>query len=126
MDSDLMFDLNAASWRHGHADEEAFVEALADRLGKSLADLVRVEREHRLFAKTHSCKRITVDFDGESFVLERTGGRFEARKAKTVRGVVLSSKVLPMKEWLGELSAALSAFAREHEDAHDALKEFLL
>ena len=121
-----MFDLNAAAWRHGHADEEAFVEALADRLEKSLADLVRIEREHRLFSKVHQCKRIAVDFDGETFVLERTGGRFVARRAKAVRGVVLSSRVLPMKDWLGELSASLSAFARDHEDSHDALKEFLL
>ncbi len=126
MDGDLMFDLNAASWRHGHADEEAFVEALAHRLEKSLADLVRIEREHRLFSKSHQCKRIAVDFDGESFVLERAGGRFVARRAKAVRGVVLSSKELAMKDWLGELSASLNAFARDHEDSHDALKEFLL
>jgi hypothetical protein len=120
------FDLNAASWRHGHADEHAFVEALAERLTKSLPDLVTVERDHKMFAKTHNITRIQVTFSGETFSLSHQSGRYVAQKAKSVHGVVLSTKQLNMKEWLDELSTELSNYAREHESERESLEDFLL
>ena len=126
MADDFQFDLNAASWRHGHADEHAFVEALAERLERSLPGLVRITREHRLFGKSRSCTGIEVSFDGDAYTLVLEGARHVPRRARTVRGIVISSKALTMKEWLEELSAAISAYAREHDEARRALEDFLL
>lgn len=126
MDDEMLFDLNAASWRHGHADELAFVEVLASRLEKSLPGLAVVEREHRLFSKAHPVTKIEVRFDQETYLLALEGGRPVGRRAKAVRGIVLSTQTLPMKEWLEEFSRALSRYARENEDARRSLEEFLL
>lgn len=127
MDDSMLFDLNAASWRHGHADEVAFVEALATRLEKSLLGLVEVERDHKLFAKSHHVVKIQVHMDTETFVLElENSGRFASHKAKAVRGVVLSKHAVPLKEWLAELSEALNRYAHENEEARQSLEEFLL
>lgn len=126
MGDDLSFDLGAASWRRDHFDEESFIEGLAQRLERSLPGLARVDREHRLFAKDRPVAGITVELDGQAFVLTRRNGHVETRKSTVVRGVTLSSKPIPMREWLDELSGAITAFAREHEDARTALREFLL
>lgn len=126
MAANQSFDLNAASWRHGHADEATYVEALATRLEKSLPGIVVIERDHRLFAKTHQVKKIEVRFGGEDFVLAQDHSRFVARKAKTVRGVVISSKELPLAQWLEELSVALGEYARDNDEARRTLTEFLL
>lgn len=120
------FDLNAASWRHGHADEATYVEALATRLEKSLVDIVRIERDHHLFAKAHKVVKIEIRFGGEDFVLTQEHGRFVARKAKTVRGVVISSKELSLSQWLEELSSSLADYARDNDEAKRSLTEFLL
>lgn len=126
MGEDILFDLNAASWRHGHADELAYVEALAARLEKSLPDLVRVEREHKLFSKEHPVAKVEVAMEGDTFVLAKEGGRLVARRAKAVRGIVLSTKVVPMMDWLNELSEALNAYVKEHDHARQSLEDFLL
>lgn len=120
------FDLGAASWRHAHTDEVSFVEALADRLERSLPGLVQVERDHKLFAKVHRVVRLAVGFDGDTYILQEAHGRFEARRAKAVGGIVISSKVVPMSEWLSGLSAHVSAYARANENARRALEDFLL
>jgi hypothetical protein len=120
------FDLGAATWRHAHADEGAFVEALADRLLKSLPDLVRVERDHRLFTKTHHIVLIEVCLEGDTYILQSDGRRFQTRKAKQVGGIAISTKAMQMAEWLSELSSSIIAYAHAHEDARRALEDFLL
>ncbi len=126
MPDDLTFDLNSASWRHAVGDETMFVEALADRLQKSLPGLVEVSRDHRLFAKTHHVEKIMVTLGDNAYILLSEGQRFVTRRAKVVRGVVLSSKEIPMTEWLTELSSMLGEYAKEHHDARRALEDFLL
>jgi len=123
---DLSFDLHAATWRHGHADEATYVEALATRLEQALPGLAQVAREHKLFAKSHRVVKIELDLDGDTFVLVEEHGKYVARKSKAVRGIVLSSKVITLGEWLQELSVSLEAYAREHTDSRHTLEEFLL
>jgi len=124
--NEFSFDLSAASWRHGHADEATYVEALAMRLEKSLPGLVQVQRDHHLFAKTHKIVLIEARLSDSVFSLKEERGRFVAQRAKSVRGIVISTKELQLDEWLQELSVALSSYAREHAEAHRALDEFLL
>lgn len=126
MGDDLLFDLSAASWRHGHADEQAYIEALAVRLEKSLPGLVHIERDRRWLAKTHHVIKIEVLLEGERYTLTAEAGRFVARKSKSVRDIVISSKELSLQEWLQELSQALSEYAHQHEDAQRSLEDFLL
>ncbi len=124
--SDLQFDLSAASWRHDARDESAFLEALAQRLDKSLPGLVKIERERKLFSRQHPVVGLEVTLGESSYQLVKEGVSLSAKRAKVVRGIVLSTKVLPFKEWLADLSASLDAYAREHEDARQALEDFLL
>ncbi|MCY0875524.1 MAG: hypothetical protein OWT28_04540 [Firmicutes bacterium] len=126
MADDQSFDLNAATWRHGHADEATYVEALAMRLEKSLPGIAVIERDRRLFSKTHKVTKIEVRFGAEDYVLTQEHTRYVARLAKTVRGIVLSSQELPLSEWLQELSAALADYARQNDEARRTLMEFLL
>ncbi|PWI58069.1 hypothetical protein [Sulfoacidibacillus thermotolerans] len=126
MEDDLQFDLNAASWRHNHEDELAYIEALATRLERSLPDLVVVTRDRKWFSKVHHVVKIELSLGSDTFLLAREGARFLARKAKVVRGIALSSEVMSLKEWLDELSRALSRFANEHEETRQTLEDFLL
>ena len=126
MSDEGAFDLNAANWRHAHMDEQTFVEALADRLSKSLPSLVRVERDHHLFSKTHHVTKIELVMGERTYILISEGGRLVTRHAKAVRGVTLSSREIPMDEWLSDLSEALNEYVKMHEDGRHALEDFLL
>ncbi len=123
---DVSFDLSAASWRHEHADERAYVEALAERLQKSLPDLVRLRHERKWFAKSQTLKELEVLLDNETYVLTLENGSYVARVAKSVGGVILNRKTVPFKEWLNGLSSALSALANHRLEMRKSLEEFLL
>ncbi len=126
MENDLQFDLNAASWRHNHDDELAYIEALAVRLEKSLPDVVVVTRNRKLFSKVQHVVKIELQLGADTFIVTLDGAKIVARKAKTVRGIVLSSEVLSVKEWLHELSQSIGVYANEHEETRQSLEDFLL
>lgn len=124
--TEFSFDLGAASWRHTHADERAYVEALAERLAHALPDLTQIKREHKLFAKEQKLKELAVSIADESFILTLEGNRYVSRVAKTVRGIILARKDVEMQEWLQQLSRALGDFARSNQERQASLQKFLL
>ena len=124
--SEFSFDLSAATWRHSHEDEKAYVEALAERLEKSIPDLVRIKREHKWFSKAQAIKEMEVILDDQSFTLTFENDRFIPRVAKSVRGVVLSRKAVGMQEWLENLSQVLSEVARANQSMRKSMEDFLL
>ena len=123
---DFSFDLSAASWRHAHADERTYVEALAERLEKSLPDLVRVKREHKWFAKTQAISELEVLLGERTYMLSLENDRFVSRVAHSVGGVVLNRKAVSMPEWLDGLSRELSEVARADQDLRKSMEDFLL
>ncbi|WP_067711489.1 hypothetical protein [Ferroacidibacillus organovorans] len=126
MSEDVTFDLGAATWRHAHDDEESYLEALVERLTRSLPSLVTVHRESHLFSKAHPLDRIEVHLDPDTYLLVKEHGRWVPRKAKTVRGIILSTQELSLTEWLDGLSQAITAYAQVHREARQALEDFLL
>nr|NNM89493.1 hypothetical protein [Bacilli bacterium] len=124
--SDLDFDLMSASWRHDARDELSFIVALAERLEKSLPGLTKIDREHKLFSKDRPIVAIEVTFGEQGFRLVKERGSFVARKAKIVRGIVLSTKDIALNTWLEELSQALSSYVNEHHEMRQTLEDFLL
>ncbi|OPG15327.1 hypothetical protein [Ferroacidibacillus organovorans] len=126
MSEDVTFDLGAAAWRHAHGDEESYLEALAERLTRSLPSLVAVHRESHLFSKIHPLSRIEVQLDPDTYLLVKEHARWVPRKAKMVRGIILSTHELSLTEWLGELSQAITTYAQAHREARQSLEDFLL
>ena len=123
---EFSFDLSAASWRHSHADERAYVEALAERLEKSIPDLAHIKREHKWFSKTQTIKELEVNLADQSYTLTLENDRFVPRVATSVRGVVLSRKSVGMQEWLNSLSQVLSKVAQANQSMKKSMEDFLL
>ena len=120
------FDLDAAGLRRAMTDLRAFTEALAARLQGALPDRVGVERRRDgLLATTRHVHQITVRGEGAEYRLLSDKGRLTATKAKTVRGVVISTTELPAPQWLAEVRAEVSARAGAMGEASDVLHDFL-
>lgn len=127
LDDGFTFDLTAAAWRHSMADEKAFVGALATRLEKALPQMTQVEREHKLFSDEHPVREIRVSFETTEYRLsfdKRHG--IVTEKAKVVRGIRLKTDAVEFVEWLSQLSAELTEYARQHEHLREDLEKFLM
>jgi hypothetical protein len=120
------FDLDAAGLRRAESDLRAFMEALAVRLEGALPDRVSVERRRDgLLSASRHVHQITVRGDGGEYRLSFDKGRLAATKAKTVRGVVISTKPQTTPEWLAEVRAEVATLAGEMGAASDVLHDFL-
>lgn len=120
------FDLSAAGLRRSAGDLRAFMQALAVRLEGALPDRVEVKRvRDGLFSKETHVARIEVRGDHAVYRLELAHGGLEATRAKSVRGVVISTAPVSAPEWLAEVRAEVQALARSAETAGDALHGFL-
>ena len=120
------FDLDAAGLRRAQTDLKAFMEALAVRLEGALPDRTVVERRRDgLLSATRHVHEITVRGEGAEYRLRFDKGRLTATRAKTVRGVVISTTEQPVPEWLGEVRAEVAALAGAMGAASDTLHSFL-
>jgi hypothetical protein len=66
-----------------------------------------------------------VQFGDDTFVLSLHNREPATEKIKTVRGITIKRDELPMHQWLGALSDALSAEANRSEEARLALERIL-
>lgn len=127
MEDGFSFDLSAAEWRRGIADEKAFVEALATRFEQALPEKTTVRREHSLFSKTQRVERIEITFATTEYILEFAPKRgITTTRAKVVRGIRLKTEEIPFAAWLDELSGTIREFAEENEELRNHLERFLL
>lgn len=123
------FDLVAAQVRAYGADADTFFEVLASKLKDALGDRVKLERVGGLLKRSHLVSGIELDLtsSGEGMVLrarrERTG--VSCSVARSVRGIVLSTKQMPVGEWIEELVGALSQEAERSERTWTALHGLL-
>jgi hypothetical protein len=125
-DGEIDVELVAASLRASSVDVKGFVEALADKLEAALPGRVQVERKStRFLAKEKRVTTIQCQLGDMRYVLSMRDG-LEARRAKTVRGVVLKSEALPFEGWLDALAHDLADEAQTSEQAQLALQQLLL
>jgi hypothetical protein len=121
------FDLVAAWLRRAQGDLPAFMAALATRLEQALPGRVAVERRRDGLLSSHRhVARITVTLDAAQYSLALDHGALEGRRAKTVRGVTLSSERLDGPAWLAALIEDVGAMGAQAGAAHAALDGFLL
>ena len=120
------FDLDAAGIRRALTDIRAFMEALAVRLQGALPDRVTVERRRDgLLSRTSHVHQIAFRGDGGEYRLCLEKGALKATRAKSVRGVVISTSEEPTIQWLGEVRAEVAALAGAMGSASDVLHDFL-
>ncbi len=120
------FDLDAAGIRRAMSDLRAFIEALAVRLKGALPDRVTVERRRDgLLSRTSHVHEIVLRGDGGEYRLRFDKGTLTATRAKTVRGVVISTTELPVPQWLAEVRAEVATLAGAMGSASDVLHDFL-
>jgi hypothetical protein len=124
-DGAIDVELVAASLRASSSDLTTFVEVLADKLETALPGRVQVERKGtRFLGKAKRVERIQCQLGDARYLLSTRAG-IEARRAKTVRGVVLKTEELSLDEWLGALAQDLADEAQSSEHAQLALQQLL-
>lgn len=120
------FDLDAAGLRRAQTDLKAFMEALAARLEGALPDRTVVERRRDgLLSAARHVHEIAVKGERAEYRLRFDKGQLTATRAKTVRGVVISTTEEPVPQWLGEVRAEVAALAGAMGAASDTLHDFL-
>ena len=120
------FDLDAAGIRRAQTDLRAFMEALAVRLQGALPERATVERRRDgLLARSSHVHEIVVRGDGGEYRLRFDKGQLTASRAKTVRGVVISTSELTVPEWMADVRAEVAALAGAMGSASDVLHDFL-
>jgi ATP phosphoribosyltransferase regulatory subunit HisZ len=124
------FDLVAAQVRADAADTSSFFRVLASKLADALGERVRLERSGGLLKRDRPVTGIELDLTaaGAGTVLSarsERGGVVACTVARKVRGIVLSSKPVPMSEWVEELVTALSEEAERSEQTWKSLHGLL-
>ena len=119
------FDLVAASLRADTVDMRAFAAALAVKLEQTLPGMVRVERHGGLFSRDKQVRSISATFGEQCYRLDVDGGRVEASRQRSVRGIVLHTDSLGLDDWIDGLSRELTAAASTSEQSRAALARML-
>ena len=100
---------------------------LAERLEGALPNLVTVVRARDgLFSSHLHVERITVVLDPWRYDLAVLHGRAVGRRAKSVRGVVLSGQDMTMADWLHAVSADIQTLGAQDSEASAVLHDFLM
>ncbi len=116
----------SASLRLDASDLGTFLEVLAQKLEGDLPGLVRVRREGGLFRHVRPVQEITVSLGEWAFrPTARPGGRLEATRTPTVRGVSVKSETMEVRPWLAALLQALTTEASTSTAAAQALERLL-
>jgi hypothetical protein len=121
----------AAALRADSSDLDVYARVLTSSLGSALpAGMVSVQRDRSLGDRLAGRPGVvrSVRIDAGDVVLALASGRGSlpvASVARSVRGVVISSKEIPMQEWVGLLAEHLAASATASAAARAALARFL-
>ena len=124
-------DLLAAALRADSADLDVYARVLTTSLADALPDgMVTVERDRsmgdRMAGRPGTVRSLRVDAGETTLQLGRgRGGVPVATVARAVRGVVISSKEVPIDEWVRLLADHLAARARQSAAARAALARLL-
>jgi hypothetical protein len=123
------FDMVAASIRADASDTETFFRVLVAKMSDALGDRVTVKRSGGILKRDRPVTGVEMDLtnSGEGIVLaaSREHNSISCTVARRVRGISLSTKQVPMPEWIEELVSALSAEAERSEQTWSALHGLL-
>lgn len=128
--SDEGFELVAAQLRADASDTDTFFKVLIEKLADALGDRVTLERAGGLLKRDRPVSGVEIDLTaaGAGTVLgarRERGGVVACTIARKVRGIVLSTKPVPMSEWVEELVSALGEESRRSEQTWKALHGLL-
>jgi hypothetical protein len=127
------YDVNAlaAALRADSADLDIYARVLTTSLAEALPEgMVSIERDRsmgdRVAGRPGTVRSLQIDTGETTLELGRgRGGVPVARIARAVRGVVISSKEVPIETWVQALADHLAVRARESAAARDALARLL-
>lgn len=126
--SGLDLDLISASIRADSSDADSFFQVLASKLSDALAGRVEVQRERGLFKKDKPASGITIDLSAAAGVVlgaTRQAHGITCTVSRPVRGIVVSSKQVPMAEWIDTLVQGLALEAQANSETWNALHGLL-
>jgi hypothetical protein len=123
------FDMVAASIRADASDTETFFRVLVAKMSDALGDRVTVKRSGGLLKRDRPVTGVEMDLTnaGQGVVLaaHREHNAISCTVARRVRGISLSTKQVPMPEWIEELVAALADEAKRSQQTWSALHGLL-
>lgn len=124
-------DLLAAALRADATDLEIYARVLTTSLSDALpSGMVSLEHQRsmgdRLAGRSGQVRQIRVDLGDVVLSLrQERAGVPEATIARSVRGVVISSKEVNLDQWTRTLAAAMTERARQSSSARAALAKLL-
>jgi uncharacterized protein YhdP len=126
MDEDRGFDLDAAGLRAGSADLATGVEVLAAKLEGALPAETVVRRRSRGFlSREKVVEEIAVALGDWRYAVRIDGGRVEASRQQTVRGVAIRREALDLDAWIAALTGELREQAATSTQARAALERLV-
>jgi hypothetical protein len=117
------FDLAAAVVRRS-GDPNELLGYLATKFQAALPGQVRVERGG--FLGRGPVRSVEVALGEYRYTIEVERNLLQARRAKTVRGVVIAHEDLTVDHWVRELTQELQALAEQSELYGEAIKRLAL
>lgn len=104
------FDDVAALIREAEAERDRFLDRFAHLCEQALPRQTTVSRSKRgLFRKTETIDGLDIRLATYLFRLTRAGGDIEATIVHEVRGVALSRRTVPLREWITTLMGQVRA-----------------
>jgi hypothetical protein len=122
--------LLAAALRAETNDLATYERVLVASLSETLPPgTVEVDRDRtmsdRIAGRPGSPRAIRIHLGETTLELTVTKGRLVGTVGRSVRGVAISRREVPLGEWATSFAEALSAFANESADARAALERLL-
>jgi hypothetical protein len=129
-DDALSLDMVTAALRADSTDVAIYARVLTQSLGEALpSDYVTVERDRtmsdRMKGRPGEVSKIVVRLGDQQMTLAVKNGRPVAEICRAVRGVVLSTKTVPVAEWAAALAGALLSYAEQNAEAAQALRKLV-
>ena len=110
--------------RQYESDQRPLLQLLADTFTRALPGQTAVKTKGLFGPK--KVVGLEINLGGAAYAIEDPGGgSLVATKKKIVRGIVLKTEPLPMKDCLRELGEELEARAQTSQETHDALANTL-
>lgn len=123
------FDMVAASIRADASDLETFFRVLVAKMSDALGDRVTVKRSGGLLKRDRPVTGVEMDLTtgggGVVLTASRDHNAISCTVARRVRGISLSTKEVPMSEWIDELVAALAEEAKRSQQTWSSLHGLL-
>lgn len=129
-DDDLSLEMVTAALRVDSADVAVYARVLSKSLSEALPpDYVTVERERsmsdRMRGRPGEISKVAVRLGDQLMTLAMRNGQPSAEICREVRGVVLSSKSVPLQDWASALASALVVHAESNAAAAQALRRLV-